>query len=538
MYFIHDVIIIGAGPSGLLAGYVLRNNHISYLIIEKGKVPQDREKTNEEDVASGVGGGGLFSDGKISFSPSGSWMWRNLNCDKLKKSYNILKTLLQECDINLPEFDLNWVNIKDANGSNYEKKYNSLIMSDFSQSFLLGYLYKINKEYLITKNSVISIEKSINCYFVTTDVGCVYRCKQIIFAAGKYGYSSIETIKNDNNLLENDKLEVGIRFECDSDFFKPYYSENTDYKFIDKINNSDEIRTFCCCKQGAIIKSKYNGWMSFNSTKDRTKMPENGKKSSIGVLIRSENPESVLYKEMWECIERREYSFNITAYDFFYSNHFFIGKNCDARIKELISNRLVKKGINLNTSFVFGPEIEYVGKYLRPNSDLKIDENFYIIGDASGLYRGLLPALISGIYSALEISSKQNKYIENSVERLGINISDSEPMELVFTAQSKNYFYCRDVICQFVLEQNKLPINPFRVFDYFLGDRVKRDTIRRGNNQLINTCKELWVFGPIADGVLFEIALAKINRKKIRFFTIGTVTNEIKEITNLTETHF
>ena len=55
--------------------------------------------------------------------------------------------------------------------------------------------------------------------------------------------------------------------------------------------------------------------------------------------------------------------------------------------------------------------------------------------------------------------------------------------------------------------------------------------IRRGNNQLIKICDELWVFGSIADGVLFEIASAIDQGKKIRFFSIGTTVEEIREIT-------
>ena len=63
-----------------------------------------------------------------------------------------------------------------------------------------------------------------------------------------------------------------------------------------------------------------------------------------------------------------------------------------------------------------------------------------------------------------------------------------------------------------------------------MSDRVDRELIRRGNNQLIRECKELWVFGQIADGVLFEIASAIKQGKKERFFSIGTRVEEIKEI--------
>jgi len=67
-------------------------------------------------------------------------------------------------------------------------------------------------------------------------------------------------------------------------------------------------------------------------------------------------------------------------------------------------------------------------------------------------------------------------------------------------------------------------------FDYFLNDRVDRDLIRRANNQLIALCDELWVFGDIANGVMFEILLAKNLEKPIRYFTIATRSSEIVEV--------
>jgi hypothetical protein len=111
-------------------------------------------------------------------------------------------------------------------------------------------------------------------------------------------------------------------------------------------------------------------------------------------------------------------------------------------------------------------------------------------------------------------------------------------MSTVFTAQSKKFFYCRDTLCQFVFNRGHLPINPFRVFDYFLGDRVDRDLIRRGNNQLIRSCDELWVFGPLADGVLFEVFFAARLGKTVRFFSIGTRESEIREVESLDELVF
>ena len=102
-------------------------------------------------------------------------------------------------------------------------------------------------------------------------------------------------------------------------------------------------------------------------------------------------------------------------------------------------------------------------------------------------------------------------------------------MKLIYTAMSKHYFYFRQHISKFVLEKGNVPLNPFMLFEYFLLDSVDRDLIRDANNTLVLRCDELWVFGPVSDGVLAEIKLAKQNGKAIRYFDIID-SKEIKEI--------
>lgn len=58
------------------------------------------------------------------------------------------------------------------------------------------------------------------------------------------------------------------------------------------------------------------------------------------------------------------------------------------------------------------------------------------------------------------------------------------------------------------------------IFEYFLLDSVERDTVRNANNNLVIRANELWVFGPVSDGVLAEIKLAKKLQKPIRYFSI------------------
>ena len=102
---------------------------------------------------------------------------------------------------------------------------------------------------------------------------------------------------------------------------------------------------------------------------------------------------------------------------------------------------------------------------------------------------------------------------------------------VVYTAQSKQYFYCRDAVCEFVFSQGCIPVNPFRLFDYFLGDRVDRDKIRAANAEMLSRSDQVWVFGEtLADGVLAEIAQAASEGKPVRYFNIDNAASRIAEL--------
>lgn len=108
-----------------------------------------------------------------------------------------------------------------------------------------------------------------------------------------------------------------------------------------------------------------------------------------------------------------------------------------------------------------------------------------------------------------------------------MDITERRP--LVYTAHSKLSFFCRDTICEYVLRSGAVPLNPFRMFEYFLGDRVERDLVRRANNTIVQAADETWVFGTeIANGVLFEIDLARKYSKPVKFFTLSARVEEIR----------
>lgn len=99
---------------------------------------------------------------------------------------------------------------------------------------------------------------------------------------------------------------------------------------------------------------------------------------------------------------------------------------------------------------------------------------------------------------------------------------------LVYTAMSKHFFYFRMFVSAYVLEQDRVPLNSFMAFDYFLVDAVNRNKVREADDTLLARADEVWVFGSISAGVLAHINLAKKLNKPVKYFKLS-VPHQIVE---------
>lgn len=91
---------------------------------------------------------------------------------------------------------------------------------------------------------------------------------------------------------------------------------------------------------------------------------------------------------------------------------------------------------------------------------------------------------------------------------------------VVYTAISKRTFCYRVLISRFVMEQQCAPINPFMNFDFAFHGLLSKDVVVTANNNLIRASDELWMFGPVSDGALAEILIAREYGHPVRFFTV------------------
>jgi len=109
-----------------------------------------------------------------------------------------------------------------------------------------------------------------------------------------------------------------------------------------------------------------------------------------------------------------------------------------------------------------------------------------------------------------------------SLERWHPRLRFTKTYPLVYPAYSKRNFYWQMQVSQFCLENKMIPLNPFMLFRYFLGDTVPRDTVYRANNNIVKLCDEVWTFGEISDGVLAEVKIKKDLGQPVRYYKIAT----------------
>jgi len=517
----YNTVIIGAGPAGLSTGLFLKEEKISFIILDCGKPFLERDRTRPFELSHGVGGSGLFSDGKFSYPPSASGLWQEMSLEKAEKIYRRLENLFCRFNIALKPWDD--VKARMFLPQSEVKEYDSQVFDFSDRKKILQYFCRELEDSIVTNTTVTSVcESRSGTFVVETDADEYYSCTTVVIATGKK--SPLSLISSSIGVENHPIYEMGVRVECPQKYYRPANNAHADYKQIVQIDDSTQLRTFCSCKKGTVVQSSYDGVrMTYNGDSSNSQPYSN-----IGIMLRASSKESEYAHEMQAAYERGE-TFKIQLREYL-SGTTIVGGAVDQQVIKYLPQILPVENENcLDNSYVYGPEIERYGDYLdtmqnRPKINGK---NIYVCGDASGKYRGLFAAFFSGLCCADAIETAHQLWLNEKISEFHINTSETTKMKMAFTAQSKVFFYCRDVVCEYTLSQGFLPINPFRVFDYFLSDRVNRDLIRRGNNNLLQMCDELWVFGPISNGVLFEIASAIKQKKQVRFFSIGTRASNI-----------
>lgn len=170
-----------------------------------------------------------------------------------------------------------------------------------------------------------------------------------------------------------------------------------DYKYIEQLEDGIEFRTFCCCLDGKVLESEYCTKKSYNGTV--TDLATG--RSNVGLIIRNEDRNSTIAKELMHFFEQKTFMFQLGKTP----DTIGFGKNINNLINDKVLCVINDKDEFYHTK-IYGPEIEYCGDYpIFDWKSLKIDNYpIWVIGDLSAQYRGIVAALLSGLYASIVLS--------------------------------------------------------------------------------------------------------------------------------------
>lgn len=396
----YDAIVIGLGPAGIMATLTLSQKGYRVVAVDRGKLYQERDPQIPYDVANGFGGAGLFSDGKLSFYPAASNLWANLDRSALKEAYTILQNEFKRIGYQIPQWQNNWTSIKPQKKMvKRVKRYRTKYFDRKTCDKFIGDAYSRIQKNIILESEVIAVVKdNVGIFHVFLDrpTETPLTTKAIILATGKVGNGILDLFENVSFKTQT-RFEGGVRIETDCQNFRPYGLKQIDYKYIETLPNDIEFRTFCCCKDGQVLESDYLNVTSFNGSIT----PHRTGRSNIGMTVRVENEKCQIVDELKACLNRQEefvFDYN-EKYD--RSHDFLMGTAFDQIIFDRIDLIVKSRQAHFKTK-IFGPEIEYFGKY--PEfiwKTLRVsDENIWIAGDLSAKFRGIIAAMVSGVYAA------------------------------------------------------------------------------------------------------------------------------------------
>jgi hypothetical protein len=439
---IQNVVILGAGPAGLASLKGLQN-HNKVVIIDYGLPINKRFHNKASHLGVGVGGAGLFSDGKFSYYPAGTAVYQLEKTNLIRDAHQWVEKIMDKCEIKSISFEDIKFQTQDLTCQIIEKKYPSFYASLQERKSLILNLAELTKKVCLLSNTkVLKIDKIASLYIlniqnVTTGIVDIIKTKKIIIATGRFGIKDLRELQGNNIKLPFQYLrtEFGVRIDAPSNLGFLSRNKNPDVKFIWK-NNFGEVRTFCTCRNGEIWNIPYQNNLSALS--GRSDGPQSAF-SNFGLLVRISSDielgksviekvtnndiiksqasivqslHSFLGRNIQDTIdEDKHIKNNIDERPWFPKEKFkkgnirkLLGKECSQLLTIAINNLLdISPDLDNKNVMMLFPSIEGVGEYLHTDGNLKVvGENIWVAGDANGSFRGLIPAFISGYYAGHE----------------------------------------------------------------------------------------------------------------------------------------
>ena len=410
----YNIVIIGAGPAGMFtAYYILKNSNVAkVLLVDKGSISVERKccgqcakclNRKNCSVLCGVGGAGLFSDGKLvmDLHAGGKIDAISTLSEKEKKNLTdyIVKTLkkydgVSELSPEISETELNtWKDRFEKEGlsiRHYDVLHmgtNNLchITTNFIKDLLNNPRFSLKSGSEVTDIYDAEDQKSIICM----KNGERYLTSCVVFSVGKTGSEWLKKIflKNHISCLKT-KTYIGVRLETSHDSVKELFKYSFDPKIWSYYWNQK-------------VKTHFNVLISTNAEK----------KEILRILDKlktlNSNGGVVQYLLDFLHYERKGKSGDLKKC-YVYGDLRSILDELDhagEKIADFIIHMSkIFPGILDSENLVYGPALEWLMDSVEVDHYMETShKNWFAVGDGAGLSQGIVHAAATGIIAAHEL---------------------------------------------------------------------------------------------------------------------------------------
>ena len=456
----YDVIIVGAGPSGIFAALELLKNisiDLDILILEKGKnivqrqCPMRKQKLSCQkcspcSLLSGWGGGGAFSDGKLNLTGSiGGHLSDYLSGEEMEQYIQYVDDIYLKFGANEKVYGTNQEEIdhikKEAVKANLKFIPAKIRHLGTEKCFtILKNVFHLLKEKIEIRTSV-EVEKIITegnkVNGIVTTNGEIINGRYVVLSPGRVGAEWLKSQAMELGLkIYNNPVDVGVRVELPAIILEHLTHAIYESKLIYYTSLfDDKVRTFCMCPYGEVVMEYNNGITTVNGHSYRNKKTDN---SNFALLVSTTFTEpfkepiaygkyianlanilsgGVIVQRLGDLISGRRSTADrishsivtptlksATPGDLSFVLPYRILSDIIEMLKALDK---IAPGVFRKQTLLYGAEVKFYSVRLELSKYLETKiKNLFAVGDGAGITRGLIQASMSGMIAAKKIKGR------------------------------------------------------------------------------------------------------------------------------------
>ena len=291
----YDVIIVGAGPAGIMASYefYLKDPSLKVLLVDKGQdvmyrhcpikdkkiksCPQIKDHPGclpACSITAGFGGAGAYSDGKFNItSEFGGWLTDYLDNNEVEDVINYVDSLYLRHGATLEITDPTTDKIREIEKRGYAvglkllrakvrhlgTEENLRIMTEMSN------LLKehIDMMFKTAVKDIIVEDKTVKG--IILENGEEILGDSVVLAPGRDGSTWLTKVfKNQGLELYNNQVDIGVRVETSNIVMDEINTHLYEGKFVYNTSVGTKVRTFCSNPSGHVVVENHSGTMLAN----------------------------------------------------------------------------------------------------------------------------------------------------------------------------------------------------------------------------------------------------------------------------------